>query len=284
MIIDFHTHVFPPWLRENRVQYLGTDACFGELYSDPRARMATADELIASMDQSGVDVSVVLNIGWHDLEMCVRTNDYILESVARFPRRLVGFCTIQPGAGEAALSEVERCVKGGVRGIGEMRPDTQEIDFSGEQPLLPLVSLARKHDLIILTHSSEPVGHQYPGKGEVTPGKLWGLISAFKDVNVVCAHWGGGLPFYLLMPEVRKALQKVYFDTAASRYLYQPEVYAAVSRIMGSSDRILMGSDFPLISQARQLEEVNSAGITAEQKSAIAGGNAERLLRATGSI
>lgn len=278
MIVDFHTHVAPPWLRERRSEYVDVDPCFSLLYADPKAKLATADELLASMDEAQIDVSVILNIGWHSHEMCVRTNDYVLESVARFPRRLVGFCAIQLGAGEPAIRELERCITGGVRGIGELRPDTQEIRANGETSLHGIADISRKNNLIVLTHSSEPVGHSYAGKGEATPGLLYGLITAFKDVNVVCAHWGGGLPFYWLMPEVEKALDRVYFDTAATKYLYRPAIYKRVTDIVGGPGRILMGSDYPLISQSRQLQEVRSLDMPEDARAAIAGGNAEKLL------
>ena len=277
MIIDFHTHVVPPWLKERRNEYLGRDHSFDLLYSEPEAKLATTDELIASMDESGVDVSVILNIGWHSHDMCVSTNDYILESVARFPKRLFGFCAIQPGAGEAAVRELERCVAGGARGIGELRPDTQKIDLSGEESLRSIAAAAKEHNLIVLTHSSEPVGHLYPGKGKVTPDVLCAFVSSFKGVTLVCAHWGGGLPFYWLMPEVERALDRVYFDTASSRYLYRPAIYRHVAGIVGA-ERILMGSDYPLISQSRQLQEVRSLDLPADIKDKVAGTNAQRLL------
>lgn len=278
MIVDFHTHIAPPWLREKRASYIGTDPCFDLLYANPLAKLATAEELVASMDEAGVDVSVALNVGWHSHDLCVSTNDYILEAVARFPKRLVGFCAIQPGAGEAAVRELERCAAGGARGIGELRPDTQAFGLSGSEELLHLAEVARKNKMILLTHSSEPVGHVYPGKGEVTPMMLTRLIDAFKDIPVVCAHWGGGLPFYWLMPEVERALNKTYFDTAATRFLYKPTIYRSVSGILGGADRILMGSDYPLISQARQLQEVQALDLSEDAKTAITGGNAERLL------
>ncbi|HUV57072.1 MAG TPA: amidohydrolase, partial [Dehalococcoidales bacterium] len=91
MIIDFHTHVFPPQIKKKRNKYIDSDPCFAILYSNPKARLATADELIASMDEVGVDISVIVNIGWITHELCVETNDYILESVARYPNRLIGF-------------------------------------------------------------------------------------------------------------------------------------------------------------------------------------------------
>jgi uncharacterized protein len=85
------------------------------------------------------------------------------------------------------------------------------------------------------------------------------------------------LPFYTLMPEVREALENVYFDTAASSYLYRPEIYQRVSELVGA-DRILFGSDFPVISQARILNEIQAAGLTDENKEEILSVNARRLL------
>ena len=35
---------------------------FGELYGDPKARMATAEELIAEMDAAGVDMAVTFGL------------------------------------------------------------------------------------------------------------------------------------------------------------------------------------------------------------------------------
>ncbi|MFC1860499.1 amidohydrolase family protein, partial [Chloroflexota bacterium] len=96
MIIDFHTHVFLPQIKKNRSKYIDSDPSFAILYSDKKAKLATADELIASMDKAGVDMSVITNIGWTTHELCVETNNYILESVARYPRRLIGFGTVQP--------------------------------------------------------------------------------------------------------------------------------------------------------------------------------------------
>jgi predicted TIM-barrel fold metal-dependent hydrolase len=94
---------------------------------------------------------------------------------------------------------------------------------------------------------------------------------------VVCAHWGGGLPFYELMPEVREALEDVYFDTAISPYLYRPEIYLQASQIIGA-DRVLFGTDFPVIAQSRVLNEIQAAGLTEENKEEILCGNARRLL------
>jgi hypothetical protein len=277
VIIDFHTHIFPPELKENREQYLGRDPCFDHLYSDPKAKLATAEDLIASMDREGIDLSIVLNIGWTSHQMCVETNDYILEAISRYPKRLVGFCAIQPKAGEAAIAELERCARGGMRGIGEMRPDIQGFDLGDEAAVRTMVEAAAEHQFILLPHASEPVGHLYSGKGNITPDILYRFICHFPQIPIVCAHWGGGLPFYALMPEVGAALTNVFFDTAATPFLYRPHIFRHVADIVGI-DKILFGSDYPLLSPRRIISELRSVGLGEEAESLILGGNARRIL------
>jgi uncharacterized protein len=277
VIIDFHTHIFPSWLREGRDEYIKRDPCFSLLYSQPKARMATAEELVASMDEAGIDLSVALNIGWVSHELCVKTNDYILDSMARYPARLSGFCAIQPQAGDAAIAELERCAEAGAKGIGELRPDVQGFDLADKATMRPVIDAALEHDLIFLTHASEPVGHQYPGKGSITPGILYSFIVSFPDLKIVCAHWGGGLPFYALMPEVDKALDNVAFDTAATVFLYRPGIFEEMRRIIGS-DKILFGTDYPLMHQNRVIDQIRSSRLSQKDKAKILGDNAQKLL------
>ncbi len=277
MIIDFHTHVFPPQIKKDRSKYTDSDPCFAILYSDSKAKLATADELIDSMDKDGVDISVIVNTGWTTHELCVETNDYILESIARHPKRLVGFCAVQPNSCEAAITEIERCARSGMRGVGEMRPDVQLFDFGDEALMAPLVEVMTRYKLILLTHASEPVGHNYPGKGGITPETIYPLIARFPDLSVVLAHWGGGLPFYALMPEVRQVMGNVFFDTAASPFLYTPQVYNQVVQLVGD-DKVLFGSDYPLLAQSRLLNEIMSLDLSEETKNLILSGNAQRLL------
>ncbi|MFA5629293.1 MAG: amidohydrolase family protein [Dehalococcoidales bacterium] len=278
MIIDFHTHIFPPQIINNRDYYGQTDHCFGTLYSNPKAKLITAEELIASMDDCKVDISVVQNIGWTTHELCVETNNYILESIQKYPDRLIGFCSVQPLSMGEAIEEINRCAAGGMRGVGELRPDVQMLDIADKDFTQPLADALVKNNMILLTHSSEPVGHQYAGKGTVTPHMLYSLIYNHPELTIVCAHWGGGLPFYALMPEVEIAMENVYFDSAASPFLYKPAIYKQVSAIIGE-DKILFGSDYPLMPQSRVIKEILLEDLPDITKMKILGENARNLLR-----
>ena len=278
MIIDFHTHIFPPFLKEHRDDYFARDSTLATLFADSRAPMATAEELITAMDAAEVDKAVVLGIGWNDQELARQANDYLLESASRYRHRLIPFCSVNPAWGDSALREAERCARLGARGIGELHPDTQGFDLSSHEVMGPLMEVVRQHRLILLTHASEPVGHQYPGKGATTPEVLLGLIQRYPDLPIVCAHWGGGLPFYSLMPEVRRSLENVYFDSAASNYLYRPEVFSIAAQLVGA-EHILFGSDFPILQPERVIRQVNAQPLADAERRAILGANAQRLLR-----
>ena len=277
MIIDFHTHIHPPGLRDCRSRYLDRDATFRELYANAKARLAGAEDLIDSMDEHGVDLSVVMGAGWSDIGLARESNDYIIDSVRRFSGRLVGFASVNPAWGEQAVEELERCVAEGLVGVGELHPDTQGFDIGDYMTLEPLMDIVRRHGLIVTTHSSEPVGHLYPGKGCTRPDVLWRFIQNYPDATIVCAHLGGGLPFYSLMPEVRERLGNVYFDTAALPFLYATGVFDVVNGLVGHG-RVLLGSDFPLMHAGRLLGEVERSGLPVEAKAAITGANGRRLL------
>ncbi len=277
MIIDFHTHVVPPAIKQDPGRYVGRDPCFDVLYAMPNTKLATAAELLESMDKSGVDVSVMLNIGWSSHRLCQESGDDLMEAVARHPRRLVGFAAVQPLAGDDALKEIERCEQGGLKGLGELRSDIQGYDLADRATLGPVVELARRLGFIWLSHASEPVGHIYPGKGRITPDALYSFITAFPDLKIVLAHWGGGLPFYALMPEVASALTNVYFDTAASPFLYRPAIYKQVAELVGD-DKVLFGSDYPLLRQSRLIDEIRAQTLAREVTDKILGGNSRRLL------
>ena len=277
MIIDSHTHVFPPEVIRRREALLDRDVTLSAMFSDPRSRMADAEELVATMDGAAVDLSVMVGIGWNDPGLAREANDYLIDAVRRFPLRLRGFCAVNPRWGSEAAAEVQRCAAAGLSGIGELHPDTQGFDLGDRSVMVPVVEAAVAAGMPILTHTSEPVGHTYAGKGSTTPVVLCRFIEAFPEATIICAHWGGGLPFYALMPEVRKAMKQVYFDSAASPFLYREEVFAAVVGLVGE-DRVMFGTDYPLISQKRLLRQVVDAPISDDAKEGILYRNAARLL------
>ena len=275
MIIDFHTHIFPPWMKDKRGKYVELDPLFRLLYSNPKAKLATANDLIAMMDEQHIDLAVALNIAWSTPELCRETNDYILEAISKYPSRLAGFGMVSFDSPEKAIQEIERCAKSGIRGIGEIRPSPEMLQ--NLELLRPVIQKIEDNNLILLTHASEPVGHLFPGKGDITPERLYPFFNAFPGLKLVCAHWGGGLPFYAMMPEVEKSMENVYFDSAASPFLYGPQIYTQAVQLVGP-EKVLFGSDYPLLSPLRLLNDIEKQNLPLEAKNAFLAGNAQKLL------
>ena len=276
-IIDFHTHIYPDWLRSNRESYLKQDITFGELFSHPKSKMVTADELINEMNKQNIDHSVVMGIGWTNISLAQKVNDYIIEAIHRYPNRLTGFAGINPAWGKTAIREIERCFKSGMRGIGELHPYSQGFDITDKLTMSPMMEIIQNNNMLLTTHASEPVGHLYQGKGDTRPEILYQFISEYPQASIICAHWGGGLPFYGLMPEIKTQLSNTYFDSAASPYLYDNKIFETIVKILGSA-HCLFGSDFPLIKTNRIVRQIQCSDLSESEKSDLLSNNASRLL------
>jgi len=275
-IIDFHTHILPPGVIAEREALARRERWFHSLYEDPRARMATAGDLVASMDQAGVDLSVAFGFAFADPGLCQVCNDYTLEAARQYRERLVPYAVLNPCAGRAALLEARRCLEAGAVGIGELLPDGQGFGLTEYAVLDPLMDLARHFEAPVVLHVNEQVGHVYRGKGTQGPREAYLLARHYPENVFVLAHWGGGLPFYELMPEVRRQLGRVYYDTAASIYLYDDAVFTQV--MSWAPDKVLFGSDYPLVGQGRCLGRVRDAGLAPAALEALLATNARRVL------
>ncbi len=275
-VIDSHTHVFPPEVKQRRETFCMMDDYFGDLYGDAAAKISTVEDLLAEMDDAGVDLSVLCGFGWSSPELCAMHNDYLMDCIRRYPTRLAALASIQPLNDDRALAEVERCLKGGMKGVGELMPDGQGFRLNELHRIGFLFEFAAQRGFLVMTHTSEPVGHYYPGKGTVTPDTIWTLVQTYPEAKLILAHWGGGYPFYELMPEVRRGSTNVYYDSAASTYLYSPQVFLQVGRIVGF-DKLLWATDYPVLRQGRFLQRMKELPLAEEDRIALLGGNAARL-------
>jgi predicted TIM-barrel fold metal-dependent hydrolase len=143
--------------------------------------------------------------------------------------------------------------------------------------MAPIVEAAQSLDMVLLTHCSEPVGHLYPGKGTVTPDEVIRFARLFPDTTLICAHWGGGAIFYELMPEVSRLMTNVYYDTAASLYLYQESIFSLAAR--WAPGKVLFATDYPLISPDRFIKRMRATRMPTATLRRMLGGNAWRVLK-----
>jgi predicted TIM-barrel fold metal-dependent hydrolase len=280
VIIDAHTHVFPASFRERRAELCARDPLFAELYGDPRAKMATAAELLAAMDAAGVNAAIVCGFAWRDPALCRAHNDTLLEVASASGGRLVAFVGVSLVEPERAAAEVARCRALGARGVGELRPEAHGLNLADPAQADALAAIAG--GLPLLVHASEPVGHPYPGKGGQGIGSLYRFLERHPGQQVIAAHFGGGLPLYAHMPEVRSALANVWVDTAAWRLLYQPSIFRAVADLLGAA-RILWATDYPLRAYEKELAALADVPLRDAERALILGANTAALLGFAGT-
>jgi predicted TIM-barrel fold metal-dependent hydrolase len=278
-VVDAHVHIFPDEIVRNRERFLERDDWFRLLYESPRARLAAAADLIESMDASGVDVSVACGFPWRDPGLCRYHNDYMRESAQQHPDRIAWLAICSPTQVDDSLHVLSDAFDGGASGVGELNGDAQGFDLGDPEMTRVLAEFCIIHDTPAMFHVSEPVGHTYPGKGASTPDKLLRVLAAYPDLRVVAAHWGGGLPFYELMPEVRELTVNVCYDSAASTYLYDRRVFETAAMLAGP-ERILFASDFPVLKQGPLLSRVREREWATED--ALAGVLGENAIRTYG--
>ncbi len=277
MVIDVHTHIFPPEMISGRERFFSGEPEFSLLYSSPSSKMAGVADLIESMDSNGIDYSVVFGFPWRSDQNLVRHNDYVVESAARYPDRLIPFACLDLFSPNCIHEAQRRISREGVAGFGELAVYTasDKIGVAMEN-FKELADLCGESGAVLLAHANEPIGHDYPGKAPFGLDLYYALARAASGANLILAHWGGGILFYeLLKKDAPATLQGVFYDTAASPYLYRKEIYRTAAQI--AEKKILFGSDYPLISPKRYFDEMKEAGLTEKQMAAISGGNAANL-------
>lgn len=276
MIIDSHVHIYPPEVIRD-VEKIGcSEPHFSELTSCRIHRWAGAEDVIAKMDEEGVDVSWVFGFAFNDLGLCRLCNDYVIDSVKRFPHRLRGLAVVPPLA-RGFEEEAIRCREEGLIGIGEIFPQGQNFDLTDIRQTWKLAGVADELGMFLLIHSAEPVGHDYAGKGNVCPGEAAEFCIHHPEVRVLFAHFGGGLWLYELMPEMKLALSNVWYDSAAWPWLYEPSIFAAIEAA-GLEDKILFGSDFPILACSRYFDRLKSSRVSEKTAEKFLSLNALSLL------
>ncbi|MCL2808819.1 MAG: amidohydrolase family protein [Treponema sp.] len=270
ILVDTHVHVTPPDIIANWEKYTTNEPHFSLLSNTKNNKFATAEDVIISMEKNGIEKSVIFGFAFNDLGLCRYVNDYVIEKVKQFPDKLTGFAVVPPC--EGAAQEINRCYNAGLVGVGELFPKFNESENWHE-----ICETCKELNLPILLHVNEGVGHYYPGKTDVSLKQLENFITNNPKLKIILAHFGGGLFFYELMKELKEKFCNVYYDTAAAPFLYDKKIYKVI-KTLDLCDKIIFGSDFPLLQPSRYFSDIEESGFTEEEKEKILGGNIKNIL------
>ena len=291
MRIDAHVHYTPPSLAAELDTFIQQEPFWGLMLAPDAGGgsvqgWATAERMIADMDAAGVDKVVLMGEYRRSHDGCVARNDQALAIIRRWPERVAAFAMLQPTAGQAALDELARCLDGGMIGVGELGPYAQGYRLDNAD-FLRLAEACIRCGIPLNLHTNEEVGHFYPGKAATPQRDYYRLAARYPELKLILAHWGGGLFFYELMPEVRRVLRNVWYDTAASPLIFPTRDIFDVALRCIDHRKILYASDYPLRLYPRRqpepdfrpfLAEIAALGLAPDVQADILGGNAARLL------
>ena len=208
-------------------------------------------------------------------------HDYVAQTVASYPDVFVGFCSVDPRKGKAAVEELERSVLSlGLRGL-KLHPIHQAF-FPDDPAFIPLFAKAEELGIPVLMHSGyAAAGANAPGGGgfELAYSRpiphVDSLAARHPDLTIIMAHpaW----PW--IQEQVAVALHKanVFIDLSgwAPRYIPKDLIAEASGRLR---KKVLFGSDYPYISPVTWLEQFQELDIRDEARPLILHDNAARIL------
>lgn len=277
MIIDTHIHLTPPEIAAGRVSFLAGEGAWTKLYHDPKAKMVSTGELLAMMDEEGVDKALVMGFPWSKEDTARRHNEWLLAEAAKHPGRLyplAAFDLLAPWA----MAHAEEMLAAGMLGLGELA--LYDRGF-GERELDILAALGRlcaARGAVLQMHVNEPIGHRYPGKAPLEISQIDALVRRCQGVKLILAHFGGGLPLLAaLKKEVGEFLENVRFDTAAMPFLYKAAAIPMALQVL-EAKHFVLGTDFPLLKPSRYRKYLLEAGLAENMIAQIMGGAAADFL------
>lgn len=267
--IDIHVHPYTEKILEKTPDWFWGHArkTFG--FGDGPL---TLDALLRDMDRADVELAVLVAFDCETTQGWRVPNEDVAELVAEHPDRLMGFASVDPNKHDLAIRELEFAVKElGMRGL-KLHPPTQHF-FANDPVHYPLWAKTQELGIPILIHT----GHNQSG-GRLKyadPTFLDDVALDFPDLKIIMAHFG--FPWVNQALSVTWIRRNVYLELSGWSPKYIPnEVWTYARSIF--PDRVLFGTDWPVISPGRWLTDFERIPLPEDVKHRIVYANAHRLL------
>lgn len=279
MIVDFHTHTFPDKIAAATIEKLSRMAHIHP-FTD-----GTAEGLKSSMADAGVTYSVILPVATNPRQ--VAAINRAAAAVNDREEGLISFGCMHPDL-ENWREELDQAARLGLRGI-KIHPAYQMVD-QNDIRYLRILERAGELELIVVTHSGLDIG--YPDADQCAPEKIADAVRQVGPVKLIAAHMGGWKQWE--EAEQLAEFPNVFLDTSFSTgsltprtvedapsqepELLQEEAFLRLISLFGVH-RILFGTDSPWSDQRESIRWLQALPLSGEDRAAILGGNAQRLLR-----
>lgn len=260
MIIDIHTHAWPQKVAQKARENLES------LFKIKFIGEPTVNTLLSFMDKNYIETSVVCAVATKP-EQVPAINDWLFSIRGE---RLKVFCALHP---EYPLwrQELARIRQAG-DGI-KLQPEFQDF-YVDEERVLPIYEEIARLGLPLLFHCGEELSGTMLVRS--SPPRLLKVRERFPALTIIAAHFGG----FKVQEEVKKYLlgKDIYFDTSFF-FGYLPEEEVRSMILAHRPDRLLFGTDFPLIDQKKDIDYLRGLKLPAGLTERILYLNAKELLQ-----
>jgi uncharacterized protein len=206
-------------------------------------------------------------------------NSEVLEAARANPDVLIPFGSVDPHKGKLAVREAQELIEAGVRGF-KFHPNTQAF-WPNDHEWFPLYDVIAQAGLIALFHSGTTgIGAGMPGGGGVrlkysNPMAVDDVAAEFPGMDIILAHPSFPWQEEALSVAMHKA--QVYIDLSGwSPKLFPPVLVQYANNVL--QDKVLFGSDYPVITPDRWLRDLESTALKPELRPKLLKENAARLL------
>lgn len=226
-------------------------------------RSVSARVLLKEMDRHGIDQAVVCSVDQFLAVDNREGNDLIAQTVKKHPDRLIGFASVNPWYGLAAVDELKRSLDQGLRGL-KLNPFIQGFCITDEV-VLPLVEVAADYGIPVYCHTGTPVG--------ALPLQLADLAVRFPNVNFIMGHMGSAD----FVDEVIPAMEVAGNLFAETSKVQNCQLLKRVIERFGA-ERVIFGTNYPNSSYGVELEKMALLDLTPDIQGWVLGRSILRLI------
>jgi predicted TIM-barrel fold metal-dependent hydrolase len=219
--------------------------------------------MLHAMDSAGIDISCLFNTFYPD---GTSGNDRAAEFVGRHPDRFIGYAVVSPEMPERMVPELTRAIDElKFRAIKVYPPYTTCEIY--KPPWHPIYEFANERKLAILFHSGVEWQNHTRYLAKIAPD--------YPQAIFVAGHSGNVAEERADAIAGAQAHPNIYLETCST--FRTPGVIEQLVNEAGA-DRVLYGSDIPVMDPRAQIGKIIAAEISDEAKRQVLGGNASRLL------
>ena len=255
-IIDLHTHIFP-----NAVARKATDNV-GNYYGLKTYGNGSMEDLLSNDGGLNITHFVISSAALNPVKT-VGINNFIHDCCVN-NKRFIGFGSFHRDTPDA-LQEIDRIISLGLHGI-KLHPDFQGFNIDDEK-MYPLYEKL-EGKLPILFHVGDT-------KSDCSnPKRLRKIMDKFQGLTVIAAHLGGYSTYELAKEYIFGT--RAYMDTSDAQRFVEPDELVKSTRAHGIN-KILFGSDFPLLHTHQAAKELYELDFTHNEFKSIFAENAKSL-------